>query len=216
MIIQIAANEPPELLACLKGKVEVVPQLWTDVVYLQDGKLLAAVECKTWSNLVDERQRARLARQLQTIREKAPVGLLLTRGRVYRGRNNRVRFDGYESHITRKAFRNLCLSIKLHGIIMECEPDFKRQAERILELAEYFAKPDHQSLQLRPFLEFKAGYNLQEEMLTCITSVGLERARKLLKAFGTIGHIANAKTTDLMEVPDIGPISARYIWEAFR
>ena len=70
--------------------------------------------------------------------------------------------------------------------------------------------------ELRAFPKVKAKEDYQVAMLTAIPGIGEERAKKLLKKFGSLQRIANASLYELMRVEGIGEKYARRIYDAFR
>jgi len=70
--------------------------------------------------------------------------------------------------------------------------------------------------ELKAFPKIRAKEDYQIAMLTAIPGIGEERAKKLLKKFGSLQRIANASLYELMRVEGIGEKYARRIYDAFR
>jgi ERCC4-type nuclease len=162
--IEIDSKEP------LKYKIEALE--YGDIVFTVRGRKIR-IERKTWDDLLKSHQQGRLAIQLTQLKADDAIPILF--------------IEGYPIQLTPRQRRNLLLSIKLDGIIVEAVNSRADLFNRVKELEEYFDTEQHIGLIPYRYSEPKLG------ALMWIPGIGYKKAKSLLSAWqGSLIDIYNA------------------------
>lgn len=151
------------------------------------------IERKTWPDLLSSLKDGRLAQQLARLRTLDCIPFLF--------------IEGSGQDLPEKLRRNILLSIKLQGIIIEAFPDFQGEKQRVLELQEYFSHEHISMLQYRYSDSRLAG-------LCWIPGIGPKKAQKLLARFGSISGVALAIESEL--AAELGSKLASIVYRKLR
>jgi ERCC4-type nuclease len=168
-----------------------------DCVFKVNNQLIR-IERKNYDDLIQSFRSGRLAIQLNQLSSDEAIPILAIIG-----------YPSAYNHLSLEAERNLILSIKLTGIIVERlanEADYK---SRIRELIEYFESQEHTGLIPYRYSNPKLG------ALMWVAGIGYKKANLLLDTWqGSLIDIYNAPKQALTKI--LGAVLADRFYSAIR
>jgi|Deesub1362A_J573_1020465.scaffolds.fasta_scaffold00559_35 ERCC4-type nuclease len=208
-MIFVDDREPDDIYLKLErmGILVKRKRLDTGDYLIKHGVYEVAVERKTASDFLNSIADGRLFTQCHLLSARYPLSFLMIVGNLEREIANRM--------FRREAVVGAVISVAVKNkpgqvipLIVENDDDF------CLALKTIENKITSEDLRIVPRL--KKLENPQIAMLTAIPGIGEEKAKRILRYFGTIQRVANAGTGELMRVSGIGEKQARKIHDFFR
>ena len=174
---------------------------------IKHGVYEVVVERKTATDFLNSIADGRLFTQCHLMSATYPLSFLVVVGDLWIELENRM--------FRREAVIGAVISIAVKNrpgqvvpVLLENDEDF------CLALRTIERKIGEGDLRIVPRL--KSMENPQIAMLTAIPGIGEEKAKRILRYFGTVQRVANAGTNELMRVDGIGEKQARKIHDFFR
>ena len=112
--------------------------------------------------------------------------------------------------ISWEALWNELQSLQDLGMRLQLTTSPEHTISRILELAEYYGKGFHASVQRQ------VSGDIRVAVLSLIEGMGVKRSTSLLEALPTLEQVAVASVEQILAVDGFGPVQARRIYEFWR
>lgn len=178
-----------------------------DVQFPEAGGRAVLIEIKKVKQFLDDMASGQLVRQCIRMREEADYTILLLEGAFQVVRGELIGTPYTWNH----AWDQL-LSCQELGVMVERTVDTNQTVERILHLAERYAKETHSAGQV----DRHPSGNPAISVLSHIHGVGGVTAKALLMAYGSLARIAVLTEEELQRVDGIGPKTAQRMVSFFR
>lgn len=201
----VDTREPPaRRLALQRAGFHVQTLDAGDIAFPEHSGEVVLVEHKTVSKLLEDMSSGVLLRQCRRISESTPYPILLIEGR-WQQEGGKLLATSY----TWQQAWNELQTLQDMGMRVQLATSPEHTLARILELAEYYAKPYHGSA--------KRGQAGDQRLaaLNQIYGVGTAKGQALLTGFGSLAAIAEQNQMELSKVLGIGPVLALRIWQFF-
>jgi ERCC4-type nuclease len=191
----VLAGFRPKALAC------------GDVLFGDVGGSSVLIENKKVSQFLQDASTGQLQSQLRRMCEEADHRVLMIEGSFQLDANGMVWKTGFSWDMA----RDMLLSAQHSGVMVDRSSDAHDTVRRILHLADHYYKKESHSFQ-------KAHYSGDAwvTVLTQADGIGSKTARMLLEHQGSLGAVVTATEADLLEIPGIGPKTARTLWRFWR
>lgn len=174
------------------------------------------IEVKQISECVNSILSGRLADQLRGCREQFDESILITEGYISTTREQYVRDVSGRALIPFAVWHNCILSQQRCGTMVLQTYNPRHTAQTIIDLDKYYSKDEHSSANRIKRLDDSPNITKREQSLTAIPGIGPDRAKSLLRHFGTIHDIVHAPTIEIANIEGIGGVTALKIWDFFR
>ena len=181
-----------------------------DVTFPEAGGDTVGIEHKTVGLLVADMMTGQLTRQCRQVVETYRYPVLMVEGHWARDPKTGELVGREGRRCTWEALWNELQSLQDTGLRLQLTTSPEHTITRILELAEYYGKGWHPSVQRQV-----AG-DARIAVLSLITGMGTKRSQTLLDTFLSLAAIANASLEDIMAVDGFGPIQAKRIYEFWK
>lgn len=171
------------------------------------GDKVLLIENKRVYQLLEDMKTGQLMKQMRKLVDSCDYPMLILEGSwMHNGAPDYI-LNAFPYSWT-QAWNEL-QTIQDMGVRLQITTGEKHTIARIIEICEYYSKPEHPSA-----LREVAG-DKHIAALDLIEGVGTKMAIKLLAYFGSLSSIARAPTASLQDVGDVGPKLARKIYEFF-
>lgn len=181
-----------------------------DVCFPEAGGETVGIEHKTVALLVSDMVSGTLTRQCRRVVEQYRFPLLMVEGHWTRDPRDGMLVGKENRRVSWEALWNELQSLQDLGMRLQITTSPEHTIARILELAEYYAKGFHVSVQRQV-----AG-TLPLAVLSLIKGVGEKRGATLLEHFGSLAGIVQASKDELIAVDGFGPVQAGRIYDFWR
>lgn len=178
-----------------------------DVYFTVFGGKTGGIENKRVYQLLEDMKTGQLIKQMRRLVEYYDYPILGVEGSWMHNGTPDYILSAYP-YSWSQAWNEL-QTIQDMGVRLQITTGEKHTITRIIEVCEYYSKPEHPSA-----LREVAG-DKRVMVLDLIDGVGSKMALKLLLYFGSLSAIARAPTASLQDVADVGPKLARRIYEFF-
>jgi len=217
-VVLVSPSEPKSIKLALKGKaiVHPLPEEYGADFLLVTGQGRAAVQRKTWDDLLASLEDGRLAKEL-LLMKRAQVAVLVVEGYLECTSEGNV-ITPYRQQYTKEQARNVLRSCQLvHGVMVERTENPQDTAQAILELEKWLRKPEHRSLLVRP-KRTEWGTRTDRDwavwLLQGFPGIGPTLAEAIFDHFGEVPLRWTCRFGDLLKVEGIGPKRAAALWRA--
>ena len=181
-----------------------------DIAFPEMGGETVGIEHKTTARLVSDMVSGVLTRQARRVCELYKYPILMVEGHWTRDPKTGL-LTGTGGHtVSWEAMWNELESLQDLGMRLQLATSPKHTISRILDLAEYYAKGYHASVQR------EVSGNVSLAILNHIYGIGVEKAKVLLLNFNTLEGIVGASLDDIMSVDGFGPVQAKRIYDFWR
>lgn len=181
-----------------------------DVAFPEAGGEIVGIEHKTVNLLVADIFSGHLVAQCRRVCEQYRFPILLIEGHWTREPKTGLLTGEGSRKVTWEQLWNELQSIQDLGMRLQLTTSPEHTISRILELAEYYAKGFHASVQRQV-----AG-NIKVDVLSRIDGMGTKRSQALLEAMPTLKQVATASEEAIMAVDGFGPVQAKRIYDFWR
>ena len=175
-----------------------------DVSFPEFTGEVVLVENKTVGGLLSDMTSGILLRQMRRMCEETRWPILLVEGRWQQ--SNGVLLN---TQYTWEQAWNQLQTLQDMGARLQLTTSPEHTVQRILELAEYYAKEYHPSATRQP-----AG-DTRIAVLSLIHGIDRVKAQALIDRFESLLHIADVLPAELEEVKGIGPVLSQRIYQFF-
>ena len=175
-----------------------------DVQFPEFTGEIVLIEHKTVAKLLDDMASGVLVRQLRRMCEETRWPILLIEGRWQQSEGVLL-----NTQYTWEGAWNQLMTLQDMGVRLQLATGPEHAVQRVLELAEYYAKDYHPSAARAP-----AG-DLRIAALSLVHGIDRVKAGALLGHFNNLVHIAEAAPLELEEVAGIGPVLSGRIHKFF-
>jgi ERCC4-type nuclease len=216
----VSPTEPPLIKAM--GRVSSAPELrGADIMWHEPEVGLVGIQRKEYTDLINSIKNGMLAKELAKM---TPLGMSIL---VVEGRP-RWTVEGVLLHryisFDKVQYRSFLRSVQLRGVLVDYSEDTADTVVLIESIQKWASKGTHRSLDRRPKPKGTPsnwGYVTNKEwashMLQSIPTIGPAQADAIFDHFGGSLPIALTVTEkELLEVPGVGPKTAKKIVAAFR
>ena len=155
------------------------------------------IEHKTVAKLLDDMTSGVLVRQIRRMCEETRWPILLVEGRWQQSEGVLL-----NTHYTWEQAWNQLQTLQDMGVRLQLATGPEHTVQRVLELAEYYAKEYHPSAARAP-----AG-DARIAALSLVYGIDRIKAKSLLDTLGSLSNIANASLVNLQTAPGIGTMLA--------
>ena len=181
-----------------------------DVCFPETGGETVGIEHKTTAALVNDIMTGRLTSQCRRVVEQYHFPLLMIEGHWSRDQRTGQLVGTEGRKTTWEALWNELQSLQDLGMRIQLTTSPEHTIARILELAEYYAKGSHTSVQRQV-----AG-DIRIAVLSLINGMAEKRSQKLLETLPTLEKVVYASVDELMAVDGFGPVQAKRIHDFWR
>ena len=175
--------------------------------YSSDNKSIG-IEAKTVDDLTSRLGDAR--RELSQLIDTVDIPILLVFNRWQRRSNDLL--IGGQQHLTWGHLWNLIQTFQDSGLRFQLATSREHAFLRINQLYAYYQKGEHEST----LVARRASTDRRVASLMPVPGVSKKLGTSLVKNFKSLRAVANAKRSELEQVPLIGPSKARVISDWFR
>jgi len=202
-VILISPSEPKELAELTKAEVSPLPEDYGSDFLLPTRHGLCGIQRKVERDFINSISDGRLQTET-SLMEPLVFKILILEGNLM-FLDGILYKDGHPTRFTKEGVRNLLRSLFYQrGIRVEFSDSLKDTAQIVLELADYFEKPQHQSLYTRPPCPSQWGTPTFDEqalwLLQGFRGIGATLASKILKHFGGVPLKWSCSKKELAEI----------------
>lgn len=181
-----------------------------DVSFPEHGGETVGIEHKTVQLLIADMLTGHLTAQCRRVCEHYRFPILMIEGHWTREPKTGLLVGKEGRKMSWEAVWNELQSIQDLGMRLQLTSSPEHTIARILELAEYYSKAFHASVQRQV-----AG-DIRVAVLNFIDGMGPKRSQVLLEALPSLEGIATASVGDLMAIDGFGPVQAKRIYDFWR
>jgi DNA excision repair protein ERCC-4 len=204
-------------LAGADGEVSMLPERYgCDVLWRAQGEWWG-VQRKEIKDFLASIQDGRLAREVAMMKP-LPVKVVTIEGRINYTTDGVLMVGNWTTAVTRQQLEGMIMSLMAKGIHTVWTDDTRDTARWIRSFATWSMKTRHGSLERRPGPVSPWG-NINDDdwavhFLQGIDGLGSEKARAIVHFFGAVPISWDCTESELMQVPGIGKILARKMYNA--
>lgn len=181
-----------------------------DVCFPESGGETVGIETKRLYQLVDDMFTGTLSRQCRRVTEMYKFPIFMAEGHWTREPRTGNLVGTAGRTCTWEAIWNELQSLQDLGMRLQLTVSPEHTIARVLELAEYYAKGIHSSIQRQV-----AG-DVRVAVLSMINGMAAKKSMALLVAMPSLAQIAEATVEQLMDVDGFGPVQAKRIYAFWR
>lgn len=176
-----------------------------DITFPEFSGEFVLIEHKGVTQLLDDMVTGQLIQQMRRVCESSRFPILMIEGRWIQDSDGKLLGRPY----TWTQAWNQLQSIQDIGARIQLTTSLEHTVQRVIELAEYYAQPYHNSVVRQTPGDPRLA------ALSQIHGVSFKTAQVIMAHFGTIEYIAVANEKRLTEITGIGPVLAQRIRQFF-
>ncbi len=215
VMIFVDDREPENIVEILRRKGVIVKRKRLEVgdYLVKHGNHEVVVERKTASDFLNSIADGRIFTQCQRMSSKYPISFLFVVGDL----DGEMEMRGFRRDAVVAALTSIAIKNEYGQVIPLIFFDNEDFCTALKTLDRRMREGEFRILpRLRRDVIKRNASATQVAMLTAIPGIGEEKAKRILKRFGSVQNVANAGVRELMKVSGIGEKQAKEIYNFFR